>query len=46
MSRFEGRTVVVTGGGGGIGRAICTGFAEEGAAVAVLDRALSRAAGR
>jgi 2-hydroxycyclohexanecarboxyl-CoA dehydrogenase len=39
MSRFEGRTVVVTGGGGGIGGAACLGFAAEGAAVAVLDRA-------
>ncbi len=38
MSRFEGRTVVVTGGGGGIGGAVCAGFAAEGAAVAVLDR--------
>ena len=39
MHRFEGRTVVVTGGGGGIGGAVCLGFAAEGAAVAVLDRA-------
>ncbi len=44
MNRFEGRTVVVTGGGGGIGRALCTGFAAEGAKVAVLDRALTAAA--
>ncbi|MGH3735909.1 MAG: SDR family NAD(P)-dependent oxidoreductase [Micromonosporaceae bacterium] len=35
--RFAGRTAVVTGGAGGIGRAVCTGFAAEGAAVAVLD---------
>ena len=44
MSRFEGRTVVVTGGGGGIGSAVCLGFAAEGAAVAVLDRAGDAAA--
>lgn len=35
--RFAGRTVVVTGGAGGIGRAVCAGFAEEGANVAVVD---------
>ncbi|MFT7646793.1 MAG: 2-hydroxycyclohexanecarboxyl-CoA dehydrogenase [Candidatus Poriferisodalaceae bacterium] len=38
MSRFEGRTVVVTGGGGGIGSAVCASFASEGGRVAVLDR--------
>jgi 2-hydroxycyclohexanecarboxyl-CoA dehydrogenase len=37
MRRFEGRTVVVTGGGGGIGGATCRRFAAEGAKVAVLD---------
>lgn len=36
-NRFEGRTVVVTGGAGGIGRAVCRGFAVEGASIAVLD---------
>ncbi len=35
--RFTGRTVVVTGGAGGIGREVCAGFAAEGASVAVLD---------
>ncbi|KQP49969.1 2-hydroxycyclohexanecarboxyl-CoA dehydrogenase [Pseudorhodoferax sp. Leaf274] len=38
MNRFEGRTVVVTGGGGGIGGASCRRFASEGAQVAVFDR--------
>ncbi|MGH8894891.1 MAG: SDR family NAD(P)-dependent oxidoreductase [Actinomycetes bacterium] len=35
--RFTGRTVVVTGGAGGIGQELCAGFAAEGAAVAVVD---------
>ncbi|MCW2598692.1 MAG: hypothetical protein JWM02_521 [Frankiales bacterium] len=37
MQRFTGRNVVVTGGGHGIGRASAVRFAQEGAAVAVLD---------
>lgn len=37
-SRFEGRKVVVTGGGSGIGAEVCRLFAAEGAAVTVLDR--------
>jgi dihydroanticapsin dehydrogenase len=36
--RFENKTVVVTGGGQGIGRATCLRFAEEGAAVVVAER--------
>lgn len=43
MQRFEGRTVVVTGGGGGIGGATCRRFAREGARVAVLDLNLEAA---
>ena len=43
MKRFDERTVVVTGGGGGIGTALCRGFAMEGARVAVLDRVKSAA---
>lgn len=43
MNRFEGRTVVVTGGGGGIGGATCRRFAKEGARVAVLDLNLAGA---
>ena len=38
MARFDGKTVIVTGGGGGIGGATCRRFAQEGARVAVLDR--------
>lgn len=37
MQRFQDRTVVVTGGGGGIGSATCRRFAAEGARVAVFD---------
>ena len=37
MRNLQDRTVVVTGGGGGIGGATCHRFATEGARVAVLD---------
>ena len=37
MQRFDGKTVIVTGGGGGIGGATCRRFASEGAKVAVFD---------
>ncbi|MFZ2156188.1 MAG: 2-hydroxycyclohexanecarboxyl-CoA dehydrogenase [Bradyrhizobium sp.] len=37
MQRFEGKTVMVTGGGGGIGGATCRRFGKDGARVAVLD---------
>lgn len=36
-ARFTGRTAVVTGGAGGLGRAVCEGFAAEDAAVGVVD---------
>jgi NAD(P)-dependent dehydrogenase (short-subunit alcohol dehydrogenase family) len=37
MARFEGRVVVVTGGGAGIGRTYAHRFAAEGAAVVIAD---------
>jgi 2-hydroxycyclohexanecarboxyl-CoA dehydrogenase len=37
MQRFDGKTVIVTGGGGGIGGATSRRFAAEGAKVAVFD---------
>jgi 2-hydroxycyclohexanecarboxyl-CoA dehydrogenase len=37
VQRFQRKTVIVTGGGGGIGGATCRRFAAEGASVAVLD---------
>lgn len=43
MRRYEGRTVLVTGGGSGIGEAVCLRLAAEGARVAVLDVAGERA---
>lgn len=43
MRKFEGKTVVVTGGAGGIGGATCRRFAAEGARVAVLDLSLEAA---
>jgi NAD(P)-dependent dehydrogenase (short-subunit alcohol dehydrogenase family) len=36
-ARFEGKVAIVTGAAGGIGRAACLGFAEEGARVLAAD---------
>ncbi|MBX3634196.1 MAG: 2-hydroxycyclohexanecarboxyl-CoA dehydrogenase [Rubrivivax sp.] len=43
MQRFQDQTVIVTGGGGGIGGATCRRFAAEGARVAVFDLNLDAA---
>jgi 2-hydroxycyclohexanecarboxyl-CoA dehydrogenase len=41
---LNGKRVIVTGGGSGIGRAVCERFAEEGSEVAVFD--INEAGGR
>ena len=38
MTRFDGKSAIITGGAGGIGSTTCRRFAAEGARVAVLDR--------
>ena len=43
MQRFDQQTVIVTGGGGGIGGATCRRFGQEGAKVAVFDLNLEAA---
>jgi 3-oxoacyl-[acyl-carrier protein] reductase len=41
--QLESKTAVITGGGSGIGRALCLGLAQEGAAIAVADIRLPEA---
>ncbi|MDU6431390.1 MAG: SDR family NAD(P)-dependent oxidoreductase [Pantoea sp.] len=37
MNRFQNKNVIITGGAGGIGEAVCRRFAREGAQVWILD---------
>ena len=37
MGWLDGKTALIVGGGGGIGRAAVDGFLEEGASVGVLE---------
>lgn len=40
--RLENKTVIITGGGSGIGRASAIRFAEEGARVAIAGRRMDK----
>ena len=41
--RLKNKTVIITGGASGIGRALAERFAEEGAKVALADLAIEKA---
>ena len=43
---FSNRTVMVTGAGGNLGRAVATAFAERGANLALVDVQRERASSR
>ena len=43
MKGLAGRVAAVTGGSGGIGRAVVARFVQEGARVAVMERVATRA---
>ena len=43
MFRLDGKKAIITGGGGGIGSVIASGFAEMGADVALFDRDIANA---
>ncbi|WP_285247666.1 MULTISPECIES: SDR family oxidoreductase [unclassified Pseudarthrobacter] len=45
MNTFKGKTVVVTGASGGIGRATAIGFGQQGASIALLARGEAGLAG-
>lgn len=42
MGRLEGKVAIVTGGGGGLGRAMTLALAKEGAAVTVAGRTMTK----
>ncbi|MBM3525332.1 MAG: SDR family NAD(P)-dependent oxidoreductase, partial [Alphaproteobacteria bacterium] len=44
MARLDGRVALITGGGGGIGRAIAHALAGDGAAAGIVDRRADDAA--